>query len=175
MKLESNENDALWRALGEATRPAVSPFFARNVLRATRQSAGRSAFLPDFLLRWIGALAFSCVTVGFFVSLAYCPQQIRNNDETQHQQHISRHTHPPDCASAVRCRPATAWGSASQEPAGQPPCAEPEKLRAALKRTTFSKAPGIWKERAARGPGSRMTLRQRSRIGLPQPTPFLRQ
>jgi hypothetical protein len=79
VKLESNENDALWRALGEATRPAVSPFFARNVLRATRQSAGRSAFLPDFLLRWIGALAFSCVTVGFFVSLAYCPQQISRN------------------------------------------------------------------------------------------------
>ena len=75
MKQEPIENDALWRALGEATPPSVSPFFARNVLRATRESTVRAAFLPAFLLRWIGALAFSCVTIGFFVSLAHYPQQ----------------------------------------------------------------------------------------------------
>jgi hypothetical protein len=74
VKQEPIENDALWRALGEATPPLVSPFFARNVLRATRQQRVRSVFLPAVLLRWIGALAFSCVTVGFFVSLAHYPQ-----------------------------------------------------------------------------------------------------
>lgn len=74
MKQEPIENDALWRALGEATPPSVSPFFARNVLRATRESTARATFLPPFLLRWIGALAFSCVTIGFFVSLADYPE-----------------------------------------------------------------------------------------------------
>ncbi len=74
MKKEPNENDALWRALGEATPPLVSPFFARNVLRVTRQSNERAGFLPPFLLRWIGALAFSCVLIGFFTSLVFYPQ-----------------------------------------------------------------------------------------------------
>ena len=74
MKKEPNENDALWRALGEATPPLVSPFFARNVLRVTRQSNERAGFLPAFLLRWIGALAFSCVLIGFFTSLVFYPQ-----------------------------------------------------------------------------------------------------
>ena len=74
MKKEPNENDALWRALGAATPPLVSPFFARNVLRVTRQSNERAGFLPPFLLRWIGALAFSCVLIGFFTSLVFYPQ-----------------------------------------------------------------------------------------------------
>ena len=30
------ENDDLWQLLGKAKQPAVSPFFARNVLRAVR-------------------------------------------------------------------------------------------------------------------------------------------
>ena len=74
MKQEPIENDAVWSVLGEATPPSVSPFFARNVLRATRESTVRAAFLPAILLRWIGALAFSCVTIGFFVSLAHYPE-----------------------------------------------------------------------------------------------------
>ena len=60
--------------MGEATPPLVSPFFARNVLRVTRQSNERAGFLPAFLLRWIGALAFSCVLIGFFTSLVFYPQ-----------------------------------------------------------------------------------------------------
>lgn len=84
MKQEPNENDALWRALGQATPPLVSPFFARNVLRATRQSNERAVFLPAFLQRWIGALALSCVVIGFLTSLAFYPQyQTRDLDSVE--------------------------------------------------------------------------------------------
>jgi hypothetical protein len=35
--MKADDNDKLWELLGEARPPAVSPFFARNVLRAVRQ------------------------------------------------------------------------------------------------------------------------------------------
>jgi hypothetical protein len=35
--MKHDEQDKLWEMLGKAERPSVSPFFARNVLRAIRQ------------------------------------------------------------------------------------------------------------------------------------------
>jgi anti-sigma-K factor RskA len=46
--MKPDDNDKLWELLGQARPPEVSPFFARNVLRAIRQEEGtrprRSAF-----------------------------------------------------------------------------------------------------------------------------------
>ena len=39
MNTEDNEHDDLWRLLGKAKEPRVSPFFDRNVLRAIREEA----------------------------------------------------------------------------------------------------------------------------------------
>ena len=38
--MKADDNDKLWELLGKTPPPAVSPFFARNVLRAVRQEAG---------------------------------------------------------------------------------------------------------------------------------------
>ena len=35
--MKGDDNDKVWELLGKARQPAVSPFFARNVLRAVRQ------------------------------------------------------------------------------------------------------------------------------------------
>ena len=35
--MNADDNDKLWELLGKTRQPAVSPFFARNVLRAVRQ------------------------------------------------------------------------------------------------------------------------------------------
>lgn len=60
-----DDNDKLWELLGKTRSPAVSPFFARNVLRAVRQEEdarpGRSS-LRGFLRRlhrWTWQLAFA--------------------------------------------------------------------------------------------------------------------
>jgi hypothetical protein len=35
--MNTDDNDKLWELLGKTRQPSVSPFFARNVLRAVRQ------------------------------------------------------------------------------------------------------------------------------------------
>ena len=43
--MNADDNDKLWELLGKTRQPAVSPFFARNVLRAVRQEQeARPAF-----------------------------------------------------------------------------------------------------------------------------------
>lgn len=46
--MNSEDNDALWKLLGEAKKPAVSPFFSRNVLREIRASDQEG---PGFISR----------------------------------------------------------------------------------------------------------------------------
>jgi hypothetical protein len=62
-----DDNDKLWELLGKSQRPAVSPFFARNVLRTVRQEADAR---PGFYARavrslrrwtWQTAIAGGCV------------------------------------------------------------------------------------------------------------------
>ena len=67
MKNEFPENDGLWNLLGKASRPDVSPFFARNVLRAIRQSA--QAPSPWFIRRWLAPAAFAALVLGFIFAL----------------------------------------------------------------------------------------------------------
>jgi hypothetical protein len=54
-----DEKDKLWDLLGKARQPGVSPFFARNVMRAVRQEPRRSSPLAFFrgVRRWAWQLA----------------------------------------------------------------------------------------------------------------------
>jgi hypothetical protein len=63
--MKPDDNDKLWELLGKTRPPAVSPFFARNVLRAIRQEEAH----PPLYLRltrslrrraWQSALAGTC-------------------------------------------------------------------------------------------------------------------
>jgi len=70
--MKGDDNDKLWELLGKARPPAVSPFFARNVLRAIRQEEDARppvAFPMGFLIRltrslrrwaWQSALVATC-------------------------------------------------------------------------------------------------------------------
>jgi hypothetical protein len=45
--MNADDNDKLWKLLGNARQPDVSPFFSRNVLRTIRQEeASRRAITP---------------------------------------------------------------------------------------------------------------------------------
>jgi len=58
--MKTEENDALWRLLGEAKPTTVSAFFSRNVLREIRESKQAKQQKAGVLawLRRSGALAF---------------------------------------------------------------------------------------------------------------------
>ena len=65
--MRAEDNDKLWEVLGKAKQPAVSPFFARNVLRTVRQEAqepgiGRMGGIRS-VRRWIWQLALGCTCV----------------------------------------------------------------------------------------------------------------
>lgn len=66
MNGEFPENGALWRLLGRSTAVEPSPFFARNVARAIRQSPTAP---PLRLPRWIPAAAFASLAAAFVLSL----------------------------------------------------------------------------------------------------------
>ena len=68
MNKEFSENEALWNLLGNASRPLVSPFFARNVMRSVR-NLSRETIIPPFLLPWVGAAALILIILGFSLSL----------------------------------------------------------------------------------------------------------
>ncbi|MGA3170277.1 MAG: hypothetical protein ABSE62_04620 [Chthoniobacteraceae bacterium] len=53
--MKMDENDRLWELLGKTRQPSVSPFFARNVLRAVRQEEGQEGrgSLFSRLYRWL--------------------------------------------------------------------------------------------------------------------------
>jgi len=67
--MNTDDNDKLWKLLGKTRQPTVSPFFARNVLRAVRQEEqdgqegkpGRSFFssLNRSLHRWTWQIAIA--------------------------------------------------------------------------------------------------------------------
>ena len=54
----SDENDDLWRLLGKARPPSVSPFFSRDVLREVRGlRQEQSGFFAALRRRWLLTLA----------------------------------------------------------------------------------------------------------------------
>jgi len=62
--MKADDNDKLWELLGKTRQPAVSPFFARNVLRAVRQE--KEARLPLFsrVVRWFRRRAWQSAFAG---------------------------------------------------------------------------------------------------------------
>jgi len=62
--MNTDEQDDLWRLLGQAKAPAVSPFFSRNVLRAIREEKQEKPGLFAWLhWRWLTLAASACVLV----------------------------------------------------------------------------------------------------------------
>jgi len=49
--MKREDDQQLWDLLGRAPEPKLSPFFARNAVRAVRQHSHRSAWLRWFELR----------------------------------------------------------------------------------------------------------------------------
>jgi hypothetical protein len=62
--MNTDEQDDLWRLLGHAKAPSVSPFFSRNVLRAIREEKQEKPGLLAWLnWRWVTLAASVCVLV----------------------------------------------------------------------------------------------------------------
>jgi hypothetical protein len=47
--MNREDDDQLWDLLGQAQQPAVSPFFARNVLRRVREQPQRLVWVREWL------------------------------------------------------------------------------------------------------------------------------
>ena len=64
---QPDEQDALWRLLGSARPPKVSPFFSRNILREVRAlKQEQPGFFPALLRHWkftLATAAAGCVAL----------------------------------------------------------------------------------------------------------------
>ncbi|HEX8897384.1 MAG TPA: hypothetical protein VF751_01700 [Chthoniobacterales bacterium] len=61
--MKREEDEKLWNLLGRAAEPAVSPFFARNVLRKIREARGESSPRSSWYLRWLVPAAGVAVVI----------------------------------------------------------------------------------------------------------------
>jgi type VI protein secretion system component VasF len=80
---EDEKTDQLWQLLGKAKQPAVSPFFARNILRAVREEE-QAKRTPLAWLRWSWRVALAgafAVVVAF--SFIGHPLNPKKNNESQ--------------------------------------------------------------------------------------------
>jgi len=55
--MKREDDQQLWDLLGRAAEPKLSPFFARNAVRAVRQHSHRGAWLRWFALRRLAPAA----------------------------------------------------------------------------------------------------------------------
>jgi hypothetical protein len=74
MKSDDNEKDDLWRLLGKAKEPRVSPFFDRNVLRALREEASQE---PRGLRQWARLLGWRWLAAGALGAAALVLSQVQ--------------------------------------------------------------------------------------------------
>ncbi|MDR3406179.1 MAG: hypothetical protein P4L99_27075 [Chthoniobacter sp.] len=62
--MNTDDQDDLWRLLGHAKAPSVSPFFSRNVLRAIREEKQeKPGVFAWFHWRWLTLAASACVLI----------------------------------------------------------------------------------------------------------------
>lgn len=76
------ENDELWKLLGRARPPTVSPFFARNVVREVRQFRQEQPGFFSMLRRHWRLSAATAALAGVVTALAF---QVVGNDSHQRQ------------------------------------------------------------------------------------------
>src|SRR6266404_1339021 len=69
--MKREEDEKLWDLLGHSAEPAVSPFFARNVLRKIREAQGEAPARPGWGLRWLVPAAGVAVAIIAAVSLRF--------------------------------------------------------------------------------------------------------
>ncbi len=68
--MNHDEQDELWKLLGKAREPKVSPFFAGKVLRAIRKEPEPVSLLAWLRRKWIiPATAAACALVVTFVAM----------------------------------------------------------------------------------------------------------
>jgi hypothetical protein len=67
--MNTEEQDDLWRLLGKAATPSISPFFSRNVVRAARESAQKRFGIVAWMRsRWaVAAVGVCAVAISGFV------------------------------------------------------------------------------------------------------------
>jgi hypothetical protein len=79
--MNREEQDDLWRLLGKAKEPGISPFFSRNVLRALREEPQEHPGMLSWLhRRWRIAAVATCglllASAGVFWNLPQRPDPI---------------------------------------------------------------------------------------------------
>lgn len=74
--MNQEEDDALWRLLGKAREPKVSPFFASKVLRSIREAEERQPGILDWLRRkwFLPVAAGACAVAAVFFALHSTPK-----------------------------------------------------------------------------------------------------
>jgi hypothetical protein len=75
--MNTEEQDDLWRLLGKAGTPSISPFFSRNVVRAVRETAKEKFGVVRWLRsHWAVAAVGACAVMvsGFVLIPRPAPQ-----------------------------------------------------------------------------------------------------
>ena len=68
--MNHDEQDDLWKLLGKAREPKVSPFFAGKVLRAIREKSEPAGFFIWLRRKWlIPTAAAACALVAVFIAM----------------------------------------------------------------------------------------------------------
>jgi len=82
--MEPEDDRELWDVLGRLPKPAVSPFFARNVLRKIRQEPTRFERARNWfsVRRFIGASTVAAVLVALALVTHYPGLQTTSSKET---------------------------------------------------------------------------------------------
>lgn len=91
--MDADEHDSLWDLLGQARRPDVSPFFARDVLREIRRVRQKHRGLVAWFLRsWRVAVPATAAAIAVVVSTAV----LRDNPKPQHNPLLAQIVSNPD-------------------------------------------------------------------------------
>ena len=94
----SDENDDLWRLLGKARPPAVSPFFSRDVLRVVRNlRQEQPGFFATLRRRW--QLTLATAAAGCIVAVAasqFIGGNLRNNQPDALTEIVEQVSDSPD-------------------------------------------------------------------------------
>jgi len=95
-----SENDALWKALGQAKPAKASPYFVRKVLREVRNQRQAPSRFPLWL-RWLAPVGAAAA-----LSVGVASWQMHRQDETEFNAYFDS---AADLESLVAFEETTAW------------------------------------------------------------------